>query len=107
MSHPGLRRIFRHLLDYYFALVIIIGLKGVFFVVYFARLSVFLVSYYSSQDRSQLRTLRVGIGKSKNMAKNGRKVTRKGRPVLNPRGPVRSKRSVRNSDDRPLQSRHG
>ena len=42
--------------------------------------------------------LRVGIGKSKNMAKNGRKFTRKERPVMNPLGSVNSKRGVQHFD---------
>ena len=40
--------------------------------------------------------LRVEVRKSKNMDKNRRKVTRKGRLVLNPQGSVRSKRDVQN-----------
>ena len=38
--------------------------------------------------------LSVGIGKSKKMAKSGRKSPVKGIPVLNPHGVARSKRSV-------------
>ena len=87
-------------MDYSFALGIIIGLTGAFFVDFFERLYVFLVSSYLSQDQSQLIMLRVGMGKSKNMAKNEHKVTRKGRPVLNPRGSMRSKRGVQTFDAR-------
>ena len=82
------------------------GLIGDFFVVSFARLSVFLVFSYLSQDQSQLRTLRVETGKSKNMDKNRRKVTRKGRLVLNPQGSVRSKRDVQNFGARPKSHRY-
>ena len=101
MINPGPRHIFRPLLDYYVAFVILIGLTSAFFVVSFDRFYVFFVSSYSLQDQSQLITLRVGMGKSKNMAKNGRKVTRKGRLFLNPRGSVHSKRAVQNLDVRP------
>ena len=44
-SHPGLRRIFRLLLEYYFDILIIHGLIGDFFVASFARLSVLLVYF--------------------------------------------------------------
>ena len=44
--------------------------------------------------------------KSKNMAKNGRKVTRKGRLVLNPRGSVHSKRAAKKLDAFPKSHKH-
>ena len=43
--HPGPLRIFRLLLDYYFAILIIHGITGDLFVASFARLSVFIVSF--------------------------------------------------------------
>ena len=42
--------------------------------------------------------LRVGMGKSKNMAKSGHKVTCRERLVLKPLGSARSKRDVRTFD---------
>ena len=45
--------------------------------------------------------LRVGMGKFKNMVNYGRKFTRKGRPVMNPRGTMSSKRDVQTFDARP------
>ena len=44
--------------------------------------------------------------KSNNMAKNGLKFTRKGRPVLKTRGSVRSKRDVWTLDARPKIHKH-
>ena len=41
------------------------------------------------------------MGKSNNTAKNGRKVNRNGRPVLNSGGSVHSKRDVQTFDARP------
>ena len=46
MSHLGPQRIFRALSGQYFDLVIITGMSGAFFVVSFACLSVFLVSFF-------------------------------------------------------------
>ena len=45
-SHPGLRRIFRLLLEYYFDILIIHGLTGAFFVASFDFLSMFLVYFF-------------------------------------------------------------
>ena len=66
----------------------------------------FLVSSYLSQDQSQLRKLRVEMGKSNNMAKNRRKVTHNGRPILKSRGFVHSKRDVRTFDACPKSHKH-
>ena len=66
----------------------------------------YLFRLISSQDRSQLITLRVGMGKSKNMAKSGRKVTHKEFPFLKLRGSVHRKRVVRNLDARPKIHKH-
>ena len=46
------------------------------------------------------------MGKSKNMTKSGRKVTRKGRLVLKPRGYARSKKYVGNFYARPKSHKH-
>ena len=50
--------------------------------------------------------LQVGMVKSKNMAKNRRKVTRKRCPVLKPRGSVHNKRSVQTFYARPKMHKH-
>ena len=81
-------------------------MTGAFFVVYFSRFSVSLVLSFFSQDRSQLRTLRVGMVKSNNMAKSGRKVARKERPVMKPQGYMPSKRDVQNFGARPKFHKH-
>ena len=56
---------------------------------------------FSLQDRSQLRTLRVGMEKFKNIDKRGRIVNCRRRPFLKPRRPMLSKRSVRTFDALP------
>ena len=71
---------------HYFDVVIITALTVALLVVYFALLSVLLVSFFSSQDRSQLRTLSVGMKKSKKMAKIGLRSPVKGHLVMDPRG---------------------
>ena len=48
----------------------------------------------------------VGMGKFKNVAKSRRIVTRRGRPVLKPQGPVHSKRSMRTFDALPEIHEH-
>ena len=40
------------------------------------------------------------------MANNGRKITHKGRPFLNPRGTMHSRRAVKNFDARPKSHRN-
>ena len=72
----------------------------------FPRLSVSLVSSFLLQDRSQLRTLRVGMEKSNNMANSGGKVNHKGRPIMKPRGSVRSNRAVQTFDAHPKSHKH-
>ena len=48
----------------------------------------------------------VGMGKFKNVAKSRRIVTRRGRPVLKPRGYVRSNRAVKTFDALPKIHKH-
>ena len=90
----------------FFVFIIINGLTGAFFVAYFPVCLCSLFRLISSQEQSQLQTLRVGVDESNNMANNRHKLTRKGRPVMKPRGSVCSNRAVITMDACPKIHKH-
>ena len=81
------------------------GLTSVIFVVSFSCLTVHCL-VFSSQGQNINRALQVRMVKSKNMVKDGRKVSRRSRPDLNPQDPLISKGDARKPDARHNNLRH-
>ena len=79
--------------DIHFAFVIITSMTGVTLLLFILPNQMYSI-FLSLQDRSQLRTMLVGMGKFENMYKRRRRSPVKGRSVLNPQGVAHSNRAM-------------